>query len=80
MVIKSFISSEWYEDQENFKKIWFKVEKKIEQSCKYEDNSWWFCARLDNNILKKNLEIEPSYEFFYKWVKQKPKIIDVKYI
>lgn len=80
MVIKSFISSEWYEDQENFKKIWFKVETKIEQSCKYEDNSWWFCARLDNNILKKNLDVEPHYEFFYKWVKQKPKIIDVKYI
>lgn len=80
MVIKSFISDYWYEDKNNFKKIWFKVEDRIEKSCKYEDGSWWFCARLDNCILRKHLEIEPCYKFSYKWVKQKPKIIDVNYI
>jgi len=81
MDIKSFISDYWYEDKYNHKKIWFKVDDKIEKSCKFEDGSWWFCARLDYKVLKiPYLNVEPEYEFEYKWVRQIPTIIKVNYI
>lgn len=79
-MVNSFISNYWYEDRKDFKKIWFKVNDKIERSCKYEDGSWWFCCRLDFKISRIILEVRPEYLFLYKWVHGVPSIIAVKYI
>lgn len=79
-MVSSFISDFWYEDKKDFRKVWFKVDEKIERSCKYEDGSYWFCCRIDFKVMKLVLEVEPEYEFFYKWVNSVPCIISVKYI